>query len=102
MNIKLILIIVYSILYGLFEIFMSQGQQDNRRISESGDKGSIWILIISISMGYWLSFIIGATTFLCQMKKKWAFSHLSKCLRNMLRMGLNGILSIKKMKHITH
>jgi nicotinamide riboside transporter PnuC len=62
MNIKLIFIIVFSILYGLFEIFMSQRQQDNRKISESGDKGSIWILIISISMGYWLSFIVGATT----------------------------------------
>jgi protein-S-isoprenylcysteine O-methyltransferase Ste14 len=63
MNIKLILIIVFSILYGLFEIFMSRRQTDKRKISESGDKGSIWILIISITMGYWLSFIIGATTF---------------------------------------
>jgi protein-S-isoprenylcysteine O-methyltransferase Ste14 len=63
MNIKLILIIVFSILYGLFEIFMSRRQTDKRIISASGDKGSIWILIMSISMGYWLSFIIGATTF---------------------------------------
>jgi len=62
MNIKLILIIVFSILYGLFEIFMSLRQNENRKISESGDKGSIWILILSISMGYWLSFIMGATT----------------------------------------
>jgi protein-S-isoprenylcysteine O-methyltransferase Ste14 len=62
MNIKLILIIVFSILYGLFEIVMSRRQKDKRKISESCDKGSIWILIISISMGYWLSFIIGATT----------------------------------------
>jgi len=62
MNIKLILIIAFSILYGLFEILMSRRQHDKRKISESGDKGSIWILVISISMGYWLSFIIGATT----------------------------------------
>jgi protein-S-isoprenylcysteine O-methyltransferase Ste14 len=62
MNIKLILIISFSILYGLFEILMSRRQHDNRKISESGDKGSIWILIMTISMGYWLSFIIGATT----------------------------------------
>jgi protein-S-isoprenylcysteine O-methyltransferase Ste14 len=62
MNIKLIFIIVFSILYGLFEIFMSKRPQDKRKISESGDKGSIWILIVSISIGYWLSFIIGATT----------------------------------------
>jgi len=52
---------VFSILYGLFELFMSRRQQDNRKISESGDKGSIWLLIISISMGYWLSFIIAST-----------------------------------------
>ena len=63
MNIKLILIITFSILYGLFEIFMSRRKQGKRKIAESGDKGSIWILIMSISMGYWLSFIIGATTF---------------------------------------
>jgi len=62
MNIKLILLIVFPFLYGLFEIIMSRRPQDNRKISESGDKGSIWILIVSISMGYWLSFIIGATT----------------------------------------
>ena len=62
MNIKLILIIVFSILYGFFEIFMSRRLTDKRKITECGDKGSIWILILSISMGYWLSFIIGATT----------------------------------------
>lgn len=62
MNVKLILLIVFPILYGLFEIIMSRRPQNNGKISESGDKGSIWILILSISMGYWLSFIIGATT----------------------------------------
>jgi protein-S-isoprenylcysteine O-methyltransferase Ste14 len=61
MNIKLILIIVFSIPYGLFEIFMSRQQKDKREISKSGDKGSIWLLTISISIGYWLSFIIAAT-----------------------------------------
>jgi protein-S-isoprenylcysteine O-methyltransferase Ste14 len=61
MNIKLILIIVFSILYGLFELFMSRRKQNNRNISKSGDKGSIWLLTISISMGYWLSFIIAST-----------------------------------------
>jgi protein-S-isoprenylcysteine O-methyltransferase Ste14 len=60
MNIKLILIIVFSILYGLFEIFMSKSQKGRRKISESGDKGSIWLLTISISLGYWLSFIIAS------------------------------------------
>ncbi len=61
MNIKLILIIVFSALYGFFEIFMSRRQKDKREISKSGDKGSIWLLTISISLGYWLSFIIAAT-----------------------------------------
>jgi protein-S-isoprenylcysteine O-methyltransferase Ste14 len=61
MNIKLILIIVFSILYGLFEIFMSRRKQENRKISKKGDKGSIWLLTISISMGFWLSFIIAST-----------------------------------------
>ncbi len=61
MNIKLILIIVFSTLYGFFEIFMSRRQQDKREISKSGDKGSIWFLTISISIGFWLSFIMAST-----------------------------------------
>jgi protein-S-isoprenylcysteine O-methyltransferase Ste14 len=61
MNAKLILIITFSILYGLFEIFMSRRLQGKREISKSGDKGSIWLLTISISIGYWLSFIIAST-----------------------------------------
>ena len=40
---------------------MSMRQKNKRRIVKSGDKLSIWILFISISIGYWLSFIIGAT-----------------------------------------
>jgi protein-S-isoprenylcysteine O-methyltransferase Ste14 len=61
MNIKLILIIVFSALYGFFELFMSRRQQNQREISKSGDKGSIWLLTLSISIGYWLSFIAAAT-----------------------------------------
>jgi protein-S-isoprenylcysteine O-methyltransferase Ste14 len=61
MKIKLILIIVFSIIYGLFEIFMSRRQKGKREISKSGDKRSIWLLTISISIGYWLSFIIAST-----------------------------------------
>jgi len=61
MNMKLILIIAFSILYGFFEIFMSRRQQGKREISKTGDKGSIWLLTISISIGYWLSFIIAST-----------------------------------------
>jgi protein-S-isoprenylcysteine O-methyltransferase Ste14 len=61
MSIKLILIIVFSILYGLFEIYMSRRQQSKREISASGDKGSVWLLTISISLGFWLSFIMAST-----------------------------------------
>lgn len=61
MDTKLILIIAFSILYGFFEIFMSRRQQEKREISKSGDKGSIWLLTISISIGFWLSFIIAST-----------------------------------------
>jgi protein-S-isoprenylcysteine O-methyltransferase Ste14 len=61
MNFKLIIVIVFSVLYGLFEIFMSRRNQNNRKIFKTGDKGSIWLLTISISMGYWLSFIAAST-----------------------------------------
>jgi protein-S-isoprenylcysteine O-methyltransferase Ste14 len=61
MKIKLIIIIAFSILYGLFEIFMSRRQKGKREISTSGDKGSVWLLIISISAGYWLSFLMAST-----------------------------------------
>ncbi len=61
MNIKLIITISFSILYGLFEIFMSRRQKDERAIAKSGDKMSIWVLVVSISTGYWLSFLIGST-----------------------------------------
>jgi len=63
MNIKLILIIAFSTLYGFFEIFMSRRQRDKREITKTGDKGSIWLLTISIAIGYWLSFIIASTKF---------------------------------------
>ena len=61
MDIKLILIIAFSYLYGFFEVFMSVRQRRKNTIAKSGDKGSIWILYISIGIGYWLSFSIGAT-----------------------------------------
>jgi protein-S-isoprenylcysteine O-methyltransferase Ste14 len=61
MNIKLIFIIVFSILYALFELFLSRRRQDDRKIVKSGDKRSIFLLTISITIGYWLSFIIAST-----------------------------------------
>ncbi|MCX6261951.1 MAG: isoprenylcysteine carboxylmethyltransferase family protein [Bacteroidia bacterium] len=61
MNTKLIITVSFSILYGLFEIFMSRRLRDKKKISKSGDKGSIALIFISISVGYWLSFIIAST-----------------------------------------
>ena len=63
MNFKLIKIICFSYLYGFFELFMSLRQRRKRKenIVYSGDKGSIWFLIILIGVGYFLSFSIGAT-----------------------------------------
>jgi protein-S-isoprenylcysteine O-methyltransferase Ste14 len=62
MNPKLILIIAFSYLYVFFEILMSRRQKRGRTIETSSDKGSIWVLIFSIFIGYALSFSIGATT----------------------------------------
>jgi protein-S-isoprenylcysteine O-methyltransferase Ste14 len=61
MNTKLILIVAFSMLYGCFEIYMSRRLKSKRSVSKSGDKGSVWLLTISISIGYWLSFIIAST-----------------------------------------
>jgi protein-S-isoprenylcysteine O-methyltransferase Ste14 len=61
MNTKLIIIISFSFLYGLFELFMSRRQRGKRNIAKSGDKRSIWFIFISISLGYWLSFIAAST-----------------------------------------
>ena len=61
MNIKIYVIISFSILYGLFEIFMSRREKGNREISKSGDRASIWIIVLAISVGFWLSFIIAST-----------------------------------------
>jgi protein-S-isoprenylcysteine O-methyltransferase Ste14 len=61
MNAKLMITISFSILYGIFELCMSRRQKGERTISGTGDKGSIWAIVISISIGYWLSFIIAST-----------------------------------------
>ena len=60
MDIKLVIIIVLSIVYGLFELIMSLYQNRQKRIVKSGDRKSLWILTIGITLGYWLSFMIGA------------------------------------------
>jgi protein-S-isoprenylcysteine O-methyltransferase Ste14 len=58
---KLIIAVSFSILYALFEFIMGMKQRRKGSVDKSGDKGSVWMLIISISIGYWLSYIAYAT-----------------------------------------
>ena len=61
MDIKIIIIIGFSYLYGFFEVFMNLRQGSKRKAASSGDKGSLWVLYGLITLGYTLSFSIGAT-----------------------------------------
>ncbi len=61
MDMKLIIIIGFSYLYGFFEVFMALRQRGKSTTTASGDKGSLWLLYILITVGYALSFSIGAT-----------------------------------------
>ena len=62
MDIKIIIIIAVSYLYGFFEVFLNLRQKGRSKIVSSGDKGSLWLLYGLITVGYTLSFSIGATT----------------------------------------
>jgi protein-S-isoprenylcysteine O-methyltransferase Ste14 len=61
MNIKIILIIGFSYLYGFFEVFMNLRKRGKSIVTACDDKGSLWLLYILITIGYALSFSIGAT-----------------------------------------
>jgi len=61
MDTKIIVIIGFSYLYGFFEVFMNLRQRGKSTVAASGDKGSLWLLYILITVGYALSFSIGAT-----------------------------------------
>jgi len=61
MDPKIIIIISVSYLYGLFEVFMNLRQRGRGRVTSSGDRGSLWLLYGLITLGYALSFSIGAT-----------------------------------------
>jgi len=62
MNTKLIIIIGFSYLYAIFEIAMNLMQRRKSTVTKAGDKGSLWLLYLLITLGYILSFSIGATT----------------------------------------
>jgi protein-S-isoprenylcysteine O-methyltransferase Ste14 len=58
---KIIVIIAVSYLYGFFEVSMNIRQRRKSNVKTSGDKGSLWLLYGLITVGYALSFAIGAT-----------------------------------------
>jgi len=61
MNVRVVIIIGFSYLYGFFELFMNLRQRRRSTVATSGDKGSLWLLCVFITIGYALSFSIGAT-----------------------------------------
>lgn len=61
MDLKVIIIIAVSYLYGFFELFMNLRQRRKGKIVSSSDKNSLWWLYGSITVGYILSFTIGAS-----------------------------------------
>jgi protein-S-isoprenylcysteine O-methyltransferase Ste14 len=58
---KLIIIIGFSYLYAFFEVFMNVRSRSKGTVATTGDKGSLWVLYGLITLGYALSFAIGAT-----------------------------------------
>jgi protein-S-isoprenylcysteine O-methyltransferase Ste14 len=61
MDLKIIFIIAVSYLYGFFEVFMNLRQRSKSKVTTSSDKSSLWLLYGLITVGYFLSFSIGAT-----------------------------------------
>jgi protein-S-isoprenylcysteine O-methyltransferase Ste14 len=61
MNPKIIVIIIIAYVYGFFEFYLSFRQKQKTKIVRKDDKGSLWILFISITIGYLLSFSIATT-----------------------------------------
>lgn len=59
MDLKIIIIIAVSYLYGLFEVLMNLRQRGRGKVTSSDDKGSLWLLYGLITLGYALSFSIG-------------------------------------------
>jgi protein-S-isoprenylcysteine O-methyltransferase Ste14 len=60
MDLNLKLVIGFSCFYGMFELFMSTLQRKTRgkRILSEGDRGSLWVLLTLIMLGYFLAFYL--------------------------------------------
>jgi len=63
MDPKIIIIISVTYIYGFFEVFMSLRQKKKNMAANPGDKNSLWVLYGTITLGYFLSFTIGISTF---------------------------------------
>ncbi len=61
MDPKIIVIFAVSYIYGFFEVIMNFRQRKKRIVKTSSDKGSLFSLYCLITVGYALSFAIGAT-----------------------------------------
>ena len=61
MDLKIIIIIAVSYLYGFFEVVMNLRQRSKSKLTTSSDKCSLWLLYSLITVGYALSFSMGAT-----------------------------------------
>ena len=60
MDLKIIITIVVSYIYGFFELFMNLRQKRENQGVNASDKNSLWVLYGLITVGYFLSFTIGA------------------------------------------
>jgi protein-S-isoprenylcysteine O-methyltransferase Ste14 len=58
---KLVVIVVFSCLYALFEVFLNLRQVRRSTVTASGDRRSLVVMYILITVGYTLAFAIGAT-----------------------------------------
>jgi protein-S-isoprenylcysteine O-methyltransferase Ste14 len=61
MNFKIITIIVIVYFYGLFEYYVYYQQKKKLKIVRVRDRGSLWLIVVSITVGYLFSFSIAAT-----------------------------------------
>jgi len=61
MDPKIIIIIAVSYVYGFFEVFRNIRQRNKSKVTSSSDRSSVWWLYGLITVGYALSFAIGAT-----------------------------------------
>lgn len=63
MDLKIVVIIAFSYLYGFFEMIMNLRQARQAKRLQPADRGSLWRLYALITLGYCTSFAVGATRY---------------------------------------